>query len=145
MGFEASKAPMHALEAGFGRQERVGYFVEQEEGVKRAVAVWHDERHGVRDQRENVRDGPVECVCAAQRPAEEEAVQRRVVRAVEVVCSEAGELLSGASPSARSTTASSGRSMPARLLLSSSSSAWSPPSTRWLSPPRARPRELREP
>lgn len=98
MGFEASKAPMHALEAGFGGQERVGYFVEQEEGVKRAVAVRHGERHGVRDQRENVRDGPVERPCAAQRPAEEEAVQRRVVRAAEVVRGEAGELRVGRVP-----------------------------------------------
>lgn len=67
MVFEASKASMHALEAGCRRQERVGYFVEQEEGVERAVAVWRRERLRVRDQREDVRDGPVERPRSARR------------------------------------------------------------------------------
>lgn len=51
MGFEASKASMHALEAGCVGQERVGHLIEQVEGVKRAVALCRGESRRVRYQR----------------------------------------------------------------------------------------------
>lgn len=98
MGFEASKASMHALEAGCVGQERVGHLIEQVEGVKRAVALCRGESRRVRYQREDVRDGTVQRPRAMQCPAEGQAEQRRVVRGAEVVRGEAGQLGVGRVP-----------------------------------------------